>query len=239
MSILFITGTDTDAGKTVATCQMLRAFAANGLRAVGMKPVASGCEWRDGALWNADVAAHRAAGNVAAPLEWMSPYRFEPPISPHLAARRVGVEVDLEHLLDCARRLEQQADVVVVEGAGGWLAPLSDSASMEDLARKLGAPVVLVVGMRLGCLNHALLTARAISQSGVPFAGWIANQIDPAMLDYQDNLDTLRRKLLAPCLGQIKHGSGAENLALAWESLAAGLEQSAALIRTGSAPVFN
>lgn len=239
MSILFVTGTDTDVGKTVATCQLLRAFAANGLRAVGMKPVASGCEWRDGALWNADVAAHRAAGNVAAPLEWVSPYRFEPPISPHLAARRAGVEVDLAHLLDCARRLEQLADVVVVEGAGGWLAPLSDSACMEDLARKLGAPVVLVVGMRLGCLNHALLTARAISQSGVPFAGWVANHIDPAMRDCQDNLDTLWQKLAAPCLGQIAHGSDAENLALAWEGLAAGLKQSAALIPTDSAVGLN
>lgn len=215
MTTLFITGTDTDVGKTVATSQLLRAFAANGLCAVGMKPVASGCEWRDGALWNADVAAHAAASNVAAPLALVNPYRFEPPISPHLAARQAGVSVDLDHLADCAHQLAQLADVVIVEGAGGWLAPLSDTASMQDLAVKLAAPVILVVGMRLGCLNHALLSARAIEASGLPFAGWIANRIDPAMSCYAENLAYLQQHMPAPMLAEIPHVADAANQMLA------------------------
>lgn len=215
MTILFITGTDTDVGKTIATSQLLRAFAAIGVRTVGMKPVASGCKWRDGALWNADVAAHAAAGNVAAPLNLVNPYRFEPPISPHLAARQAGVSVDLDHLADCAHQLAQLADVVVVEGAGGWFAPLSDTASMQDLAIKLGAPVILVVGMRLGCLNHARLSAQAIQASGLPFAGWIANRIDPAMSCYADNLAYLQQHLFAPMLAEIPHANDAADGMLA------------------------
>lgn len=205
MTILFVTGTDTDVGKTVATSQLLRALVASGKRAVGMKPVASGCEWRDGTLWNADVAAHAAASNVAAPLDLVNPYRFEPPISPHLAARQAGITLDLDHLVHCAQQLEKLADVVVVEGAGGWLAPLSDSASMEDLARRLNAPVVLVVGMRLGCLNHALLSVRAIQDCGLPLAGWIANRIDPAMSCYAENLQHLQQHIAAPLLAQIEY----------------------------------
>ncbi len=214
MSRFFITGTDTDVGKTVATCQLLRAFSAQGLRAVGMKPVASGCEWRNGELWNADVVAHAAAGNVIAPLGWVSPYRFAPPISPHLAARQAGVRVDLGHLVDCADQLERQSDVLLIEGAGGWLAPLSDESSMEDLALCLGAPVILVVGMRLGCLNHAFLTARAILQSRLPFAGWIANQITPDMDCYIDNLACLRQGIPAPCLAEIAYSPVAGSTAL-------------------------
>lgn len=214
MSRFFITGTDTDAGKTVATCQLLRMFAARGMRAVGMKPVASGCEWRDGVLWNADVAAHAAAGNVQAPLEWVSPYRFEPPIAPHLAARKAGVSIDLDSLARYADLLEAQADVLLIEGAGGWLAPLSDEASIESLAVRLGVPVILVVGMRLGCLNHALLTVRAIAQSGLPFAGWIANQVDPDMGCLAENLASLHRLIAAPCLAEIGFSPQAGRAAL-------------------------
>ncbi len=206
----FITGTDTDAGKTVATAQLLRAFVATGIRAIGMKPVASGCELRGETLWNADVAAHAAASNVTAPLEWVSPYRFLPPISPHLAAREAGVEIDVEHLLACARHLENVADVVLIEGAGGWYAPLSDKLSMATLAQRLGAPVVLVVGMRLGCINHALLTAQAIIQSGLTLAGWVANRIDPSMSRYEDNLTYLQQHLPAPFLAEIPHQTRAD-----------------------------
>ncbi|SFN53265.1 dethiobiotin synthetase [Formivibrio citricus] len=208
--LFFITGTDTDAGKTVATAQLLRAFVANGLRAVGMKPVASGCEWRDGVLWNADVAAHKAAGNVDAPLEWASPYRFEPPISPHLAAAEAGMKVDVGHLLASARHLEKLADVVLVEGAGGWFAPLTDTESMATLAQRLGAPVILVVGMRLGCINHAMLTAQAIEQSGLHLVGWLANRIDPRMSRYEDNLAYLQQHLPAPLLAEIAHQPAAD-----------------------------
>ncbi|GAA5783902.1 dethiobiotin synthase [Chitiniphilus shinanonensis] len=215
--LYFITGTDTDIGKTVATCQLLRAFAALGLRAVAMKPVASGCEWRDGGLWNGDVAAHAAAGNVAAPLALTNPYRFQPAISPHLAAREAGVGIDLEHLAACARQLGEMGDVVLVEGAGGWYAPLGEDSTMADLALRLGAPVLLVVGMRLGCLNHARLSAEAIQRSGLPLAGWLANRIDPQMARYADNLATLRHSLCAPLLAEIPHSSAAER-----DSLAAG-----------------
>lgn len=214
MSRYFITGTDTDVGKTVVTAQLLRAFSLAGWRSVGMKPVASGCEWHDGALINADVIAHQDASNIDAPLHWISPYRFAPPISPHLAARQVGVSVDLAHLAHCADQLEKLADVVLIEGAGGWLAPLSDTACMADLAKQLNAPVILVVGMRLGCLNHAMLTANAILQSGLPLAGWVANQIDPDMACYADNLAWLRQKIPAPCLAEISHTQDAQYRAL-------------------------
>lgn len=214
MNRFFITGTDTDVGKTVATCQLLRAFAANGQRALGMKPVASGCELRDGELWNADVAAHAAASNLAAPLALVSPYRFAPPVSPHLAAREAGVELDLEHLAACADQLQTLSDVLLIEGAGGWFAPLSDTASMQDLALRLNAPVILVVGMRLGCLNHALLTVQAIRQSGLLLAGWIANAVDPAMRSYADNLAYLRQHIPAPLIAEIPWSPDALTTAL-------------------------
>lgn len=214
MSLFFITGTDTDAGKTVATCQLLRSFAAAGLRAVAMKPVASGCVWQDGVLVNTDAQAHALAGNVPVDLQLANPYRFEPAISPHLAARAAGVSVSLPYLLDCAKRLQAQADVVLIEGAGGWYAPLCDDLTMADLAVEFAAPVILVVGMRLGCLNHALLSAQAIAARGLPLAGWIANEIDPGMACRQENLDWLSAHLPAPLLAEIPYQTGAERLAL-------------------------
>ncbi|MBM3114943.1 dethiobiotin synthase [Jeongeupia naejangsanensis] len=209
MNTFFITGTDTDVGKTVATCQLLRGFAAHGLRAVAMKPVASGCTTIDGALVNADVVAHRAAGNVVVPDELASPYRFAPPISPHLAAREAGVAVSLDHLAACAAQLQTLTDVLLIEGAGGWHAPLTDEADMQVLAQRFNVPVILVVGMRLGCLNHALLSANAIIAAGLPLAGWIANRVDPRMDRYADNLDWLQQHLPAPLLGEIAHAPDA------------------------------
>ncbi|AOY02010.1 dethiobiotin synthase [Jeongeupia sp. USM3] len=209
MKTYFITGTDTDVGKTVATCQLLRGFAAQGLRAVAMKPVASGCTVLDGELVNADVEAHRAAGNVVVPAELANPYRFAPPISPHLAAREAGVAVSLDHLAACAAQLQAMCDVLLIEGAGGWHAPLTMDADMQVLAQRFGAPVILVVGMRLGCLNHALLSANAIVAAGLPLAGWIANRIDPGMDRYDDNLAWLRQHLPAPLLGEIAHAADA------------------------------
>ncbi|WP_148714849.1 dethiobiotin synthase [Chitinolyticbacter meiyuanensis] len=206
----FITGTDTEVGKTVVTCQLLRAFAAHSLRTVAMKPVASGCELVAGDLVNADVVAHAAAGNVDAPLAWRSPYRFAPPISPHLAAREAGVTVSLDHLADCADRLGCLADVVLVEGAGGWYAPLTEHETMADLAVHLAAPVILVVGMRLGCINHALLTAESIAARGVRLAGWIANAVDPGMARYADNVAALQQRITAPLLAEVGHSSDAE-----------------------------
>lgn len=208
MSGYFITGTDTEVGKTVATCALLRALARSGQRVVGMKPVASGCVRNaQGELDNEDVLAHAAASNVQAARALTNPYAFEPPISPHLAAAEAGVRLDIDLLATRYQALAATADIVLVEGAGGWLAPLDEQHSMADLAGRLGLPVILVVGMRLGCLNHALLTARAIMASGLPLAGWVANCVDPAMRAREANLAYLDSHIPAPRLGVIPYFS--------------------------------
>lgn len=209
MTGFFIIGTDTGVGKTVATCQLLRAFNVAGKTAVGMKPVAAGCKEYDGCLWNEDVAAHAAASSLKVPVERACPYLFACATSPHLAAQRAGSVIDLNHLLGCAADLQALADVVLIEGAGGWHTPLNDTADMSDLAFALEVPVILVVGIRLGCLNHAILTADAIDQKGLMLAGWIANQIDPTFSDYQDNLVWLQKQLCAPLLSQIAYSPDA------------------------------
>ena len=202
---VFVTGTDTGVGKTLVSCALLHAYARAGHRAVGMKPVAAGATLEGGVLVNEDVAALRAAANVAAPAELVNPYCFEPPIAPHIAAARARVAIDIGHIESAYRRLAEHADRVVVEGAGGFLVPLGADIDTSDLARRLGVPVVLVVGMRLGCLNHALLTARAVDAAGLRLAGWIANHIDPEMSFAQDNVDTLRARLRAPLIANIPY----------------------------------
>ena len=199
----FVTGTDTGVGKTEIACGLLRACAANGLAAVGMKPVAAGATRVDGALRNEDVERLRQAGNVSAARRVTNPYLFAPPIAPHLAAERVRRRIDLTHIVRAYRELARRADVVVVEGAGGLLVPLNERADGADLARRIGLPVLLVVGMRLGCLSHALLTQAAMAARGLAFAGWIANRIDPRMREYRANVATLERRLRAPLLAEI------------------------------------
>jgi dethiobiotin synthetase len=189
----FLTGTDTGVGKTLIAAALLRAAAARGLAALGMKPVAAG-----GAE---DVDALIAASSIDAPREAVNPYLLSGPLSPHLAARRDGVAIDLEHIARCVGELQGRADFLVVEGAGGFRVPLSDTQDGADLAARLGLPVLLVVGLRLGCLNHALLTAEAIRARGLPLAGWIASQVDPAMACVMENVGTLRARLAAPLLG--------------------------------------
>ncbi|GLR11497.1 ATP-dependent dethiobiotin synthetase BioD [Chitinimonas prasina] len=207
----FITGTDTEVGKTVATCHLLRAAVAGGVQAVGMKPVASGCvPGPHGGLDNEDVLAHEAAGNVVAPRALTNPYAFVPPVSPHLAARGAGVAIDIGLIQARYQQLQGQAELVLVEGAGGWLAPLDDSHTMADLAVRLGLPVILVVGLRLGCLNHAMLTVAAIAARGLPLAGWVANCVDPAMRAREDNLAYLTQHIAAPCLGVIPNFSAGQ-----------------------------
>ncbi|HEY9103621.1 dethiobiotin synthase [Chitinimonas sp.] len=209
----FITGTDTEVGKTYATVALLRAAVACGHRAVGMKPLASGCVRNaDGGLDNEDVLAHAAAGNVTVARELANPYAFLPPISPHLAAREAGVTVEFARIQQSYEQLSTLADLVLVEGAGGWLAPVDEQRSMADLAQFLGLPVVLVVGMRLGCLNHALLTVEAIKARGIRLAGWLANCIDPQMRAREDNLAYLAQHIAAPLLGVIPY-SGADQKA--------------------------
>jgi len=198
---IFITGTDTGVGKTMVACALLRKYAASGLRAVGMKPVAAG-----GGEDNDDLIALAAAGNVNAPLSARCPYAFKDGIAPHLAARAVGVVIDLRRIQKSYEELGALADRIVVEGAGGALAPLGERIDMLDIARALGLPVLMVVGMRLGCLNHALLTSLAIRARGLKLVGWIANSIDPTMECEDENVAALERLLSAPRMGSMRWG---------------------------------
>lgn len=201
----FVTGTDTGIGKTLVSSAMLSLLAGSGLRAVGMKPVAAGLDEVDGQWHNEDVTRLHAAGNVDAPLASRCPYLLRAPMSPHLAAREEGVRIALQPLLSAFSDLSARADAVVVEGVGGFCVPFGDDLDSADLAVALGLPVVLVVGVRLGCLNHALLTAEAIRARGLVLAGWVASMVDPQMLAPQANLQTLRARLGAPLLGIVPH----------------------------------
>jgi len=200
----FVTGTDTGVGKTLISCALLHAFAAQGKSVVGMKPVAAGCD--EGEL-NEDVKMLRAASNVLASLGQINPYSFFLPAAPHIAAHHAGVIISLERILESYHELASQAELVIVEGAGGFLVPLNETQDSADLAIAMNLPVILVVGMRLGCLNHALLSTRAITACGLNCAGWIANIIDPDMLALKDNIEALQHRIDAPLLGIVQHGS--------------------------------
>ncbi|MEG3791811.1 dethiobiotin synthase [Lysobacter sp. CCNWLW3] len=199
----FVTGTDTGIGKSFASAALLHALRARGLRAVGMKPVASGCELTPEGLRNEDALLLQAASSPTPAYADINPYALRAPLAPELAAAQDGVEVALPPLLAAHARLAAQADAVVVEGVGGWAAPLSATLDQAELARELGAAVVLVVGMRLGCINHARLTARAIEADGLRLAGWIGNEMDPHMERRDDNFRLLRQRLGAPCWGRL------------------------------------
>lgn len=199
----FVTGTDTGVGKTLVACALLHAFAGAGLACIGMKPVASGAEPRDGALVNDDAARLAAAASVAAAPREVNPYCFAEPIAPHIAAQRAGVRIELERIEAGLRALAARAAAVVVEGVGGFRVPLGEHADTADLAARLRLPVVLVVGLRLGCLNHALLTAEAIAARGLALAGWVANHIDPAMPAAEENVAALRARLGAPLIARV------------------------------------
>jgi dethiobiotin synthetase len=202
---LFVTGTDTGVGKTLAACALLHRLRAGGLRALGMKPVAAGVERTAEGPVNGDVVALRNASSWAAPLSLVNPYCFESPVAPHLAAAAVGLRIEIGPIEKAFNALRASADAIVVEGVGGFLVPLNDREDAGDLAVALGLPVVLVVGMRLGCLNHALLTQQAILARSLRLAGWIANSIDPAMARFDENLRALRGRIDAPLLGVIPH----------------------------------
>ena len=191
----FITGTDTEVGKTLVSCAFVHHLRKTHARVVGMKPVAAGTVDTPHGPDNEDAVALRAAGSVTVPRELDNPYCLPLPMSPHLAARAAGQVIDLGLLADRYRQLAALADVVVVEGAGGFHVPLNDTETGADLAQRLGLPVVLVVGLRLGCLNHALLTAEAIRTRGLTLAGWVANRIDPAMSAADDNIAYLTDRL--------------------------------------------
>jgi dethiobiotin synthetase len=201
MKGVFVTGTDTGVGKTRVSVALVHALRAQGLRVAAMKPVAAGTEARYGVLINEDVAALTAAANVDADPRWVNPYLFHPPIAPHIAATQAGVAIDLQVIVDAYSRLTELADVVVVEGVGGFRVPLNATQDTADLAVALGLPLLLAVGLRLGCLNHALLTAEAITHRSLPWAGWVGNHIDPAMDAQAENIAALRQRLPGPCLG--------------------------------------
>ena len=190
-------GTDTGIGKTRVSCALLHAFSASGEKVIGMKPVAAGCE---NGKWM-DVELLVAASNVTAPLEQVNPYAFVPPLAPHIAAAQANIEIDLTVIRQAYIELSKNADVVIVEGVGGFLVPLNDQQDGADLTKILGLPVILVVGMCLGCLNHALLTAKAIQAEGLHLSGWVANCIDPNMMAIDENIDTLKQRLDCPLLG--------------------------------------
>jgi dethiobiotin synthetase len=194
---LFVTGTDTEIGKTFVSAALLRGFARQGLRAAGMKPVAAGAFLRDGVWHNEDADALDAAASVALPPAIRTPYLLKEPAAPHIAAALENVTLDVEHIVACHEGARARADIVVVEGVGGFRVPLTATHDTADLAVALALPVVLVVGMRLGCISHALLTADAIVARGLPIAGWVANRIDPAMTFADENIDALRERLAA------------------------------------------
>jgi len=193
----FITGTDTSVGKTLVSCALLHAFAARGKTVAGMKPVAAG---RENGKWM-DVEFLIAASNVAAPREWTNPYALTPPVAPQIAAKRMGIEIDTAVILRACHELQNVAEIVIVEGIGGFLVPLNSQCDTGDMALALGFPVILVVGMRLGCLNHALLTIQAVRATGLPLAGWVANQVDPKMIEFEENVRALEQRLACPLLG--------------------------------------
>lgn len=202
---VFITGTDTGVGKTRVACSLLRALARAGQRAAGMKPVASGARASCEGLRHADAQALMAASNVAAAYADVNPYAFIPPIAPHLAAEAAGVVIELTTIREAYGRLAALSDWLVVEGAGGWRVPLGERHTMADVARDLGLPVILVVGMRLGCLNHALLSAEVIEGDGATLLGWVANGVDPQMQAADANIAALQARLAVPLLATIPH----------------------------------
>lgn len=202
----FVTGTDTDCGKTYVSQILIHALRQKGLTVAPFKPVAAGAEWKNGELRNEDAELLIKAANFKGSYSSVNPYCFEPPIAPHIAAEEQDIQIELQRLSDGCLQLSKQADVVVVEGAGGWLVPLSDSESIATLAESIGLPVVLVVGMKLGCINHALLSIAAIQGAGLELAGWVANEVQWGMNRFDENLQALNARIDAPCLGVVRNG---------------------------------
>ncbi|RMO78731.1 dethiobiotin synthase [Pseudomonas syringae group genomosp. 3] len=212
----FVTGTDTDAGKTTVAAGLLHAARLKGLSTAAGKPVASGCVMTAEGLRNSDALALQAECSIGLDYDEVNPLAFAPAIAPHLAALEAGVVLTVGSLLQPMRYiLDKQTDFTLIEGAGGWRVPLAGEHNLSDLAIALGLPVILVVGVRLGCINHAVLTAEAIARDGLHLAGWVANVIDAETSRLEENLATLRERLPAPCLGRVPRLSeaSAENVA--------------------------
>lgn len=219
----FITGTGTGVGKTLVSCALLQAFATQGNTVIGMKPVTAGCE---NGKWM-DVELLAAASNVAALREQVNPYALIPPIAPHIAASQAGIDIDINLICQACLELGKIADVVIVEGVGGFLVPLNDHQDSADMAKALGLPVILVVGMQLGCLNHALLTAQAVRATGLALAGWVANQVDPQMTVFNENVSALKQRLNCPFLGVLPFEPDADAVKLSMLLNVGGMEADA------------
>jgi dethiobiotin synthetase len=209
--VFFVTGTDTGVGKTLVTAALLQAAQARGLSTLGMKPLAVGCNETPQGLCSQDAQLLREYSSVEVPYAMSNPVSLRLAVAPHIAAEQESRRLDAGRLEGyCRAVLMQRAGLTLIEGAGGWQVPLNNRQTLADLAKLLRHPVILVVGLRLGCINHALLTARAILADGLPLAGWVANQIDPDMSFVQENIDAIAQRLPAPCLGHIPslHGIG-------------------------------
>lgn len=201
---IFVTGTDTGVGKTRVTLALMAALQGRGESVVGMKPVATGCQPSRGGLRCDDALRLHAQGSVPVPYDWLNPYAFAPPIAPSIAAHEAGITIHLSQVQHCFGRLAGVADRVIVEGVGGWKAPLGE-ATVADMAAALKMPIVLVAAIRLGCLNHALLTCESIAATGCRLAGWVASQTQPSCLRAQENIGALRQRIEAPLLGWLPY----------------------------------
>ncbi|MCP4698279.1 MAG: dethiobiotin synthase [Gammaproteobacteria bacterium] len=210
----FVTGTDTGIGKTRCALAIIQALQNQGLTAAGMKPIASGSEQTAAGARNADAELLNRQSGLALPYATVNPYAFIPPIAPHIAAGMAGQTIEIGPIIKACNLLQAQADQVVVEGAGGWRVPLNDTRTLSDLVRALDAQVILVVGLRLGCINHALLSAETILRDGCRLRGWIANEID-AEFDPQASIDTLSSRLKAPLLGHFPYQEQQDIMSLA------------------------
>jgi len=202
----FVTGTDTGTGKTTVSAALLYAARQQGLTTAAAKPVASGCEQTEQGLRNSDALALWQQCTAALCYDELNPYAFAPAIAPHLAAEEAGIKLSVASLASIVQKvLNKEADLTLVEGAGGWRVPINPQETLADVACALKLPVILVVGIRLGCINHALLTAEAIQHDGLPLAGWVANCLEPDTAKLNENLLSLKQRLPAPCLGQIPY----------------------------------
>lgn len=206
MAAFFLTGTDTSIGKTTVACALLQAANQQGLTTLGIKPIASGCEQTDEGLRNSDALLLQQVSSLKLPYQEVNPITLLEPLSPHLAAKKAGRRLTMNQLVGYTRAtLTHRPQFCVVEGAGGWRVPINDREMLSALPKELNLPVILVVGMRLGCLNHAVLTAEAIIKDGLRLVGWVANTIDPTMAAFDENLATLKQILPAPCLGVLPY----------------------------------
>ena len=205
MKRIMVAGTDTDIGKTHVSAALLANVRLNGGKPIGLKPVAAGADYREGQAYSDDAARLAQGAGFGGPLEVINPYLFEPPIAPHVAAQQAGVELSALELAGWAEGQAAHYSHALLEGAGGWRVPLNEQECFSDIARHLQWDVVLVVGMRLGCISHALLTAEAIRSDGLNLAGWVANRVDPNQAVFEQNLETLKKRLSAPLLGVVDY----------------------------------